>query len=127
IHLLFEIISNMNVSQVMHSIKSRVAHEISQIYLNNHRQGCHALSESKRTQSVAALGMSLDAAVLAMAGKKYIRVWHRSFYDHVIKNQNDLNNHINYIHYNPVKDGLVKNPEDWAWSSFKDNINKDLA
>ncbi|MFH0853390.1 MAG: hypothetical protein V1853_03210, partial [bacterium] len=63
IHLLFEIISNMNVSQVMHSIKSRVAHEISQIYLNNHRQGCHALSESrqdhalsesKRTQSMAA-------------------------------------------------------------------------
>ncbi len=27
---------------------------------------------------------------------------------------------FNYIHQNPVKKGLVKNPEDWEFSSFRD-------
>ena len=26
--------------------------------------------------------------------------------------------HLDYIHYNPVKHGLVKNVSDWQWSSF---------
>ena len=25
---------------------------------------------------------------------------------------------INYIHYNPVRKGLVENPADWRWSSY---------
>ncbi|MFH0853391.1 MAG: hypothetical protein V1853_03215 [bacterium] len=60
-----------------------------------------------------------------MADRKYLRIWHRSFYDHVIKSQNDLNSHISYIHYNPVKDGLVVNLEDWKWSSYRDYQTRD--
>jgi putative transposase len=29
---------------------------------------------------------------------------------------------LRYIHRNPVKRGLVKKPEDWAWSSFRHYI-----
>ena len=29
-----------------------------------------------------------------------------------------------YIHMNPVKDGLVKNPEEYKWSSYKDFISE---
>jgi hypothetical protein len=29
-----------------------------------------------------------------------------------------FNRHVDYIHYNPVKDGLVKKAIDWPWSSF---------
>ena len=25
---------------------------------------------------------------------------------------------LQYMHFNPVKKGLVKKPEDWPWSSF---------
>ena len=29
-----------------------------------------------------------------------------------------------YIHLNPLKAGLVRNPEDWLWSSYKNFINR---
>ncbi len=32
--------------------------------------------------------------------------------------ENDYAMHCDYIHYNPVKHGLVKRPEDWIYSSF---------
>lgn len=45
-------------------------------------------------------------------------VWQRRFWEHTIRDETDLENHFNYIHYNPVKHGLVKRPRDWQWSSF---------
>ena len=56
------------------------------------------------------------------------RIWQYRFYDHIIRNQEDLNNHIDYIHYNPVKHGFVKNPFRWQYSSIKkyrENYGKD--
>jgi putative transposase len=50
-------------------------------------------------------------------------VWQSGFYDHIIRNEEDLEKHINYIHLNPVKHGLVSNPFDYPHSSitkFKD-------
>ncbi|MBN2413521.1 transposase [candidate division KSB1 bacterium] len=44
-------------------------------------------------------------------------VWQRRFWEHTIRNEKDLYTHIDYIHYNPVKHGYVKNPLDWPWSS----------
>jgi putative transposase len=29
-----------------------------------------------------------------------------------------MNNHIDYIHFNPLKHGLVDQVMDWPWSSF---------
>jgi hypothetical protein len=45
-------------------------------------------------------------------------IWHRRFWEHTIRDQENLNRHIETIHYNPVKDGLVKRMADWPWSSF---------
>lgn len=45
-------------------------------------------------------------------------IWQRRFYDHIIRSEEDLNRHIDYIHYNPVKHGLVKASKDWEYSSF---------
>lgn len=45
-------------------------------------------------------------------------VWQRRFWEHTIRDQEDLNRHIDYIHYNPVKHGLVLKVADWSWSSF---------
>ncbi len=46
------------------------------------------------------------------------RVWQNRFWDHIIREQNDFNRHIDYIHYNPVKHGYVSNPADLKLSSF---------
>jgi putative transposase len=45
-------------------------------------------------------------------------IWQRRFWEHTIRDESDLNVHLDYIHYNPVKHGLAKNVSDWPWSSF---------
>jgi putative transposase len=45
-------------------------------------------------------------------------IWQRRFWEHTIRDENDLQNHMDYIHYNPVKHGLVQRARDWQWSSF---------
>jgi putative transposase len=45
-------------------------------------------------------------------------VWQRRFWEHTIRNELDLETHLNYIHFNPVKHGLVSKPAEWEWSSF---------
>lgn len=45
-------------------------------------------------------------------------VWQRGFWDHVLRDERDYQRHFDYIHYNPVKHGLVERPCDWPYSSF---------
>ncbi len=45
-------------------------------------------------------------------------IFQRRYFEHSIVSQEDLNNQINYIHYNPVKHGYVKSVKDWEYSSF---------
>ncbi len=39
-------------------------------------------------------------------------------WDHLIRDENDFNRHMDYIHWNPVKHGLVSKVADWPYSSF---------
>ncbi len=48
----------------------------------------------------------------------YRGVWQERFYEHCIRDYKDFKQHLDYIHVNPVKHGLVERPADWAWSSF---------
>lgn len=50
-------------------------------------------------------------------------VWQRRFWEHIIMDDLDFERHLDYIHYNPVKHGLVENVEDWEWSSFHRYVN----
>ena len=49
-------------------------------------------------------------------------LWQTRYWDHIIRNQDDMNRHIDYIHYNPVKHGLVKNPVIWPHSSIHEYV-----
>ena len=44
--------------------------------------------------------------------------WQSRFWEHWIRDGDDLQRHIDYIHYNPVKHGLVASPADWNASTF---------
>jgi len=52
------------------------------------------------------------------------KLWQERFDDLVLKSENQFNIKLNYIHYNPVKIGLVENPEDWPYSSYRDWIHQ---
>ena len=45
-------------------------------------------------------------------------LWQRRYWEHTIRDDLDLQKHVDYIHYNPVKHGLVKRVMDWPYSSF---------
>ena len=45
-------------------------------------------------------------------------VWQRRFWEHLIRNEKDFIQHVEYIHYNPVKHGLVTAPIAWEYSSL---------
>jgi putative transposase len=47
-----------------------------------------------------------------------LTIWQKRFWDHVIRNEEDLARHVDYIHYNPVKHGLVASPALWKHSTF---------
>lgn len=45
-------------------------------------------------------------------------LWQRRYWEHVIRDEQDYQNHVDYIHYNPVKHGHVQAARDWPYSSF---------
>ena len=49
-------------------------------------------------------------------------IWQRRFWEHFIRDEKDYINHVNYIHYNPVKHGYVARPVDWLYSSIHSYI-----
>ncbi len=45
-------------------------------------------------------------------------IWQRRFWEHAIRDQDDFDRHLDYIHYNPVKHGWVEKVSEWPHSSF---------
>ncbi len=45
-------------------------------------------------------------------------IWQRRFWEHCIRDESDLQRHVDYLHFNPVKHGLVSRVADWPHSTF---------
>ncbi len=97
IHLILKLNNNRNYPEIIRLIK---------YYFSIHIKKCgHAyalptlqLSESK-------------------IKKREKGIWQRRYWEHTIRDENDLHRHIDYIHYNPVKHYNIA-PKDWEFSSF---------
>jgi len=59
-----------------------------------------------------------NALTNSRIAKRERNIWQRRFWEHRIRDDEDRNRHMDYIHYNPVKHGLVNSPVDWRYSSF---------
>lgn len=64
---------------------------------------------------------------LGLASSESIKFWQKRFWAHVIRNDRDLENHLHYIHYNPVKHGLVKDLHDWLDRSYSEWERRGLS
>lgn len=51
-------------------------------------------------------------------------VWQRRYWEHLIRDDADFAAHVDYVHFNPVKRGLVRWAIDWPWSSFHRYVAK---
>jgi len=58
--------------------------------------------------------------------KKERGIWQRRFWEHMIREEADLNTHRDYLHYNPVKHGLIDSPAKWEYSSFNSFVSKGI-
>jgi putative transposase len=45
-------------------------------------------------------------------------IWQRRFWEHLIRDERDFQTHMDYVHINPVKHGLVSRVQDWPYSTF---------
>ena len=52
-------------------------------------------------------------------GQKTGNIWQNGNYDRIIRTDSDFLEKMNYLIYNPVKAGMVANPEDYQWLYFQ--------
>ena len=50
--------------------------------------------------------------------------WQPRYWEHLIRDEEDWQRHVDYIHYNPVKHGYAKSPFAWPWSSFRNAVRR---
>jgi putative transposase len=48
-------------------------------------------------------------------------IWLRRYWEHTLRDEQDFERHVDYIHFNPVKHGLVQRVKAWPHSSFAKN------
>lgn len=53
-------------------------------------------------------------------------IWQRRYWEHAIRDDADLERHVDYIHFNPVKHGYVTRAPDWPHSSFHRYVERGL-
>jgi len=53
-------------------------------------------------------------------------LWQRRYWEHVIRDDADLERHVDYIHFNPLKHGYVSRVRDWPFSSFHRYVEREI-
>jgi len=53
-------------------------------------------------------------------------IWQRRYWEHRIRDDRDLENHVAYIHHNPVKHGHVSRAQDWPHSSIHQYLRRGI-
>ena len=83
-----------------------------------------ALIKRKTAQQTRHLVQTPLVASMKVRGE--IGLWQRRYWEHQIRDERDLERHVDYIHYNPVKHGLVPRASDWPHSTFHRYVAKSL-
>ena len=123
LHLLMQLSEKYNdISRVMQQFKSRVAREI----IDDLKKTNQKLLHSLRIESEPLLGFRIEQArsrgselPAGWFKRSKYRIWQPDFYDFNICSDKKLIEKLNYIHNNPVRANLCKNPVDWLYSSFR--------
>jgi len=69
--------------------------------------------------------LSAGAALPSRDGTGRV-LWQRRYWEHTIRDDTDYGRHVDYIHYNPARHGLVSNPADWPYSSLRRFIRRGI-
>ena len=53
-------------------------------------------------------------------------IWQRRYWEHTIRDERDFFAHLDYIHLNPVRHGLISAPNEWVFSSFNSWVDREV-
>ena len=53
-------------------------------------------------------------------------IWQRRFWEHLIRDDADFKAHMDYVHFNPLKHGLVNRVADWPYSTFHRLVKQEI-
>lgn len=53
-------------------------------------------------------------------------VWQRRYWEHLVRDDDDLKRHVDYIHFNPVKHGYARRVAEWPHSTFHRYVKRGL-
>jgi putative transposase len=81
----------------------------------------------RRIKSVFTREVATGGTPIMRNGRGEYMLWQRRFWEHTIRDDRDFERHVDYIHYNPVKHGLVTRVRDWPHSSFHRYVRRGLA
>jgi putative transposase len=84
------------------------------------------LIKTRVTQALREAGMDVTNPRPSRRERHDHAVWQPRFWEHVIRDDDDLRRHVEYIHWNPVKHGLVERVRDWPWSTFHRYVREGL-
>jgi putative transposase len=70
-------------------------------------------------KSIFSPGLPADERISGSRAAKGERgIWQRRYWEHAVRDDSDFARHVDYVHINPVKHGLVARVRDWPFSSF---------
>ena len=78
----------------------------------------------KRAFSIALPAASARSS--SKIAKREKGLWQRRFWEYQIRDETDLQRHVDYVHFNPVKHEHVKRVADWPYSSFHNYLQRGI-
>jgi putative transposase len=78
----------------------------------------------RRIKSLFTRDVVRHGLMVARSPRGEYSLWQRRFWEHTVREESDFARHVDYIHYNPVKHGLVSCASEWPHSSFHQYVRK---
>lgn len=107
----FEILAWVQLPDHLHCVW-RITHP------NTNYSKCWAKIKRLTTHRCPQYHLAIEDLSYSKVSRDEKGIFQRRFIEHQIRDEQDFINHIDYLHYNPVKHGLVTQVSHWQYSSF---------
>ena len=115
------------VADALHFLRAERAYLLAYVVMPDH---VHAVLVPREPYSLSSVMQSVKGYSARIINAKDGRrgpLWQQSFYDRVIRDEQQLLATIQYIHWNPVDSGLATVPEEYEFSSAYSGVETDLG
>jgi len=114
--------SKVLLNAMRESRKKYSFNNIAHVILPDH---FHWMFEMKETPIFSKLISFVKRDVTWRLKESGIKVkWQKRFYDHVIRDIDDFDRHLDYLHYNPLKHNVASNVYEYPYSSFNEWVKR---